>query len=84
MPRLPKEVERVVIDPPRIGLTPGIRMKLLDRRPLRITYVSCHAAALARDLRVLRHVYSLDELVFLDLFPQTGHLEVVAHLTRNV
>jgi len=77
---LPEGVDRVVVDPPRRGLLPIVRQQLLGRRPRRLTYVSCHAAALARDLRVLAAVYRLESITLVDLFPQTGHLEVVAQL----
>ena len=36
--------------------------------------------ALARDLKALAHLYEVEELIFVDLFPQTAHLETVAHL----
>jgi 23S rRNA (uracil1939-C5)-methyltransferase len=79
---LPAGLDRVVLDPPRGGLTPRARGVLLARRPLRLTYVSCHPAALARDLRFLQEAYLIESLAFLDLFPQTGHMEVVVQMTR--
>jgi 23S rRNA (uracil1939-C5)-methyltransferase len=77
---LPAGVDRVVVDPPRAGLAPAVRAVLVERRPRRITYVSCHPATLARDLRGLLQVYALESLTLLDLFPQTGHMETVAQL----
>ncbi len=77
---LPEGVDRVVVDPPRSGLTPAALRALLDRRPHRITYVSCHPAALARDLRRLRAAYRVAGAALFDLFPQTGHMEVVVQL----
>ncbi len=77
---LPDGAQRVVVDPPRAGLDKSVVEVLLARRPTMLTYVSCHAASLARDLRKLLTVYRLERLVLLDLFPQSGHLEVVAQL----
>ncbi len=77
---LPRDAERVVVDPPRAGLGTSVRRVLADRRPRRLTYVSCHAATLARDLRELGSLYRLESLTLADLFPQTGHLEVVVQL----
>jgi 23S rRNA (uracil1939-C5)-methyltransferase len=81
LPELPAKISRVVVDPPRAGLMPSVRQALLDRRPERLTYVSCHPAALARDLRYLLPVYRLESIAFFDLFPQTGHMETVVQLT---
>jgi 23S rRNA (uracil1939-C5)-methyltransferase len=76
------DVERVLVDPPRGGLGAGVRKALLLRHPQRITYVSCHAATLARDLRELLGRYRLESLALFDLFPQSGHMETVAQLVR--
>ncbi len=78
--RLPEGLDRVLVDPPRSGLTPPAVRLLLERRPRRITYASCHAAALARDLGRLGTAYRLADAALFDLFPQTGHMEVVVHL----
>lgn len=80
---LPEDVERVVVDPPRSGLAKRVVEVFLARRPEAITYVSCHAASLARDLKRLSGTYRLEHLVLLDLFPQSGHMELVAHLRRS-
>ncbi len=79
---LPADADRVVADPPRTGLGRAVLATLLDRLPRRLTYVSCHPAVLARDLAALAEAYTLERLTLLDLFPQTGHLEAVAHLAR--
>ncbi len=72
--------DRVVVDPPRAGLPLVLVEALTRRRPARLTYVSCHAGALARDLRRLASAYRCERLTLLDLFPQTGHMEAVAQL----
>jgi len=78
--RLPPGAARVVVDPPRTGLGAVARALLLERRPQRLTYVSCHPATLARDLADLTSRYALESLALLDLFPQTGHMEAVVQL----
>ncbi|HBL25346.1 MAG TPA: hypothetical protein DD490_00750, partial [Acidobacteria bacterium] len=78
---LPVGVDRVVADPPRAGLVSKVRRALLEKRPKRLTYVSCHPAALARDLRFLTAAYEMESVALFDLFPQTGHMEVVVQLT---
>lgn len=77
---LPVEIDRMVVDPPRAGLSSKVREVLLQRRPGRLTYVSCHPATLARDLRQLLRAYRIESFTFFDLFPQTGHMEAVVQL----
>ena len=60
-----------------------VRRALLAALPERVTYVSCHAATLARDLRDLLAAYRLESLALFDLFPQSGHMESVAQLVRQ-
>ncbi len=77
---LPEGADRVIVDPPRGGLSPKVPRALLDRRPKRLTYVSCHAATLARDLRLLTRAYRIESIALIDLFPQTGHMEAVVQM----
>ena len=79
---LPAAPDRVVVDPPRTGLTPRVRRALLERPAGRLTYVSCDPATLARDLAVLRRLYAVESVTLLDLFPQTGHIETVVQMVR--
>ena len=67
----------------RGGLPRRVRRELLARRPARLTYVSCHAATLARDLHQLTAAYRLESVVLLDMFPQSGHMEAVAQLVLD-
>ncbi len=80
---LSDRLDRIVVDPPRDGLSAVVRRLLVQRAPRRLTYVSCHPAALGRDLRELSQVMDIESLVLLDLFPQTGHMEAVVQLTRR-
>jgi 23S rRNA (uracil1939-C5)-methyltransferase len=80
---LPAGADRVVIDPPRDGLPVGLRRLLVGRPAARLTYVSCHAAALARDLADLAAAYDIEWVEFVDLFPQTGHMEAIVEMTRK-
>lgn len=80
---LPTDAERVLVDPPRAGIKGRVMKALVDRRPRRITYVSCDAATLARDLYRLVPLYVFESLALLDLFPQSGHMESVVQLRRK-
>jgi 23S rRNA (uracil1939-C5)-methyltransferase len=75
------QVALAVADPPRTGLEPGSLQGLIRLQPTRIAYVSCDPATLARDLKqLLAHGYALESATAIDMFPQTHHVEVVAHL----
>jgi 23S rRNA (uracil1939-C5)-methyltransferase len=80
---LPERPDRVVVDPPRAGLTGKVRQALAARRARRLTYISCDAATLARDLRLLVPVYQIESVKLIDLFPQTGHMEAIVQLTSE-
>lgn len=72
----------LILDPPRTGIASSL-LKMLEQKPLaQIIYVSCHPATLARDLNVLCHhgVFELKQVIPLDMFPQTQHIECVADL----
>jgi tRNA/tmRNA/rRNA uracil-C5-methylase (TrmA/RlmC/RlmD family) len=83
---LPRLLERyapgqtaVLLDPPRAGCQPGTLQTLRDTRPAQVVYVSCHPDTLARDLKALcaDAVYEVRQIIPLDMFPQTRHIECV-------
>jgi tRNA/tmRNA/rRNA uracil-C5-methylase (TrmA/RlmC/RlmD family) len=75
----------VVLDPPRGGLAKGVANALVRRAPRRLVYVSCDAATLSRDLKVLvEGGFELTDLRVFDLFPMTEHVELVAVLDNSV
>jgi 23S rRNA (uracil1939-C5)-methyltransferase len=79
-----QRAELILLDPPRAGI--GKSAALLPQlKPQRILYISCDPVTLARDLALLcSKGLQLVELVPLDMFPQTSHIETVALLeTRS-
>ena len=80
---IPSGVDRIVVDPPRTGLPRPVRRTLVEARIPRLTYASCHPATLARDLRDLGAAYRVESLALLDMFPQTGHIEMVVDLVPS-
>ena len=73
----------LLLDPPRTGAESRVIAGILKLQPQRISYVSCDPATLARDLKkLLAGGYQLLYLSAFDMFPQTHHIETVAHLAR--
>jgi len=73
-----------IVDPPRAGLDTRVVDWLSSARLLKLVYVSCDPATLARDARLLEKAgMMLTRAVPLDLFPQTFHVESVALFERS-
>ncbi len=81
--RPPRDAGEVaLLDPPRIGARDAVAA-LHASGVRRIAYVSCNPGTLARDVDWLRsHGWSVEAARVLDLFPHTGHAEVLALLDR--
>lgn len=77
------EPDLVMMNPPRAGVDPKVANALESLvqtgRRLRMAYVSCDPATLARDLSRLPS-FAIRSLTAYDLFPQTYHVETLAVL----
>ncbi|MBN1679417.1 MAG: class I SAM-dependent RNA methyltransferase [Anaerolineae bacterium] len=83
LPELEGPYDAAVLDPPRTGLDRRALDALIDHAPPRIVYVSCEPSTLARDAkRLAAKGYRLVDVQPVDMFPQTFHIECVAHFTR--
>lgn len=81
--RLPIDANSfVLLDPPRAGLSKKVAAVLAKTQARRILYISCNPPGLARDLQRLESLgrWKTQRVVAFDMFPQTGHLEVMAEL----
>lgn len=67
----------IVVDPPRAGLDSVTINKLLDGNVKKIVYVSCNPITLARDIKLLKDKYLLEDITLFDMFPNTKHVECV-------
>ncbi len=73
--------DRILIDPPREGALEIARALAACRpAPVRIVYVSCNPATLARDAAILVHEggFELVAAGAINMFPQTSHVESIA------
>lgn len=76
--------QKIVVDPPRSGLSAELVEALSQKLPQKLLYVSCDPATLMRDLKLFRHLGKLTPqcIIPVDMFPQTPHVETVCLMTR--
>ena len=75
----------VVVDPPRKGLHATFRKTLLAAPPKRLVYVACGVDAFVRDAQeFVAAGLRLTALESFDLFPHTGHVELLARFERRL
>jgi len=73
--------DKIIVDPPRTGLTQEAIRKIVSLRPVLIVYASCDTATFSRDVHLLkRSGYLLEKVSFIDMFPKTCHSEVIARI----
>ncbi len=75
----------LLLDPPRVGVSPKVIESILRLWPQILVYVSCNPATLARDLKgLLEGGYRLESVTGVDLFPQSYHIETVSVLKAEL
>jgi len=68
----------IVVDPPRVGLHPSVAKHLASADASHLVYVACKAQSLGRDAMLLAQGrWRLTDIWPVDMFPHTGHVEVV-------
>ncbi len=75
-----EDVDIILVDPPRGGLSKKARMHIQRIRPPNLIYVSCNPNTLAQDIAQLG-MYKIKSIRPFDLFPHTPHVECVVALT---
>ena len=73
----------VITDPPRSGMDPKTIERVIKLSPGKIIYVSCNPATLARDIKLFANEFHLENVVPVDMFPHTAHIESVTTLIRK-
>lgn len=79
----PDGLALAIVNPPRRGLSSALRSRLAAAGPERILYSSCNPETFARDVADLAAGYSLSRLAPFDMFPLTGHCELLGLLERR-
>jgi 23S rRNA (uracil1939-C5)-methyltransferase len=73
-------IDVLIVDPPRDGLHEEFINAVKVMKPKKMVYVSCEPSSLARDLKLLKSMYDIKDVVPVDMFSQTYHVETVALL----
>ncbi|PTV93744.1 23S rRNA m(5)U-1939 methyltransferase [Rhodobacter aestuarii] len=84
-PLLPDEISRydaVVLDPPRAGAEAQVG-EIATSKLANLVYVSCNPVTFARDAeRLLQAGFALDDVIVVDQFRWSAHIELAARFTR--
>lgn len=71
---------KIIVDPPRSGLTKEVINTIFKINPSEIIYTSCDPQTLIRDIKILSEKYSIEQLYILDMFSYSYHVECVCLL----
>ena len=77
------DIDLIIVDPPRSGLSKLVIDSILKINPKYIIYVSCDIMTMMRDLNALTSIYTVGEFTPVDMFPNTFHVETVCLLCRK-
>ena len=78
-----KNIDLIIVDPPRAGLDPKTKNYLKELKSDTIIYVSCDPVTLARDLKELNDIYNIKSIKPFNMFPRTYHCESITILERR-
>lgn len=78
-----KDIDVVIVDPPRAGLDHKTRKHLLKINSKTIIYISCDPVTLVRDLNELSANYKVESITPYNMFPRTHHVECVCILINQ-
>jgi 23S rRNA (uracil1939-C5)-methyltransferase len=75
---------KVILDPPRSGMTAKAIKKILKMRASKIIYVSCNPKKFSQEIeKFTNRGYDIKSCAIFDMFPGTKHIEIVAEFERD-
>lgn len=78
-----EKIDIIFVDPPRKGCSMQTLKSIAEIAPSNIVMISCNPATAARDCKALgEQGYRTERVVGVDLFARTGHVELVALMSR--
>ena len=84
-PDLKHQINTIVVDPPRPGISKKNIKKIIDLDSEKIIYVSCNPSTQARDIKILiEHDYMIKKFSIVDQFPHTHHVETIFILVKSL
>lgn len=72
-----KDVDILVIDPPRAGLHQDVVDKIKEIKPKTLVYLSCNYKTQAENMTQLQELYELDFYQAYNYYPHTPHVETL-------
>lgn len=76
------KIDKLILDPPRTGTSEAFIEAALSLTPEKIVYVSCNPARFKEELPLFEKGYKVEGIYPVDLFPFTGHIELVILLEK--
>ena len=81
--KIKDNIDTIIIDPPRAGLSQKGINAILNIKPQEIIYISCDAMSLARDLKRLKNIYNITQVHIVDMFSFSYHVESICVLKKQ-
>lgn len=76
-------IDLIITDPPRSGMDKISLDIIKEMKPKKIIYMSCDPMTLARDLNLLKDLYTIEDFAIFDMFPNTKHVECVCVMSKE-
>jgi 23S rRNA (uracil1939-C5)-methyltransferase len=80
---VPRPIDLLVVDPPRAGLAPKVVRNVLHMAPRHLIYISCNPQSFRENVRAMRRQFQVEQIIPVDLFPHTPHIELIAALVST-
>lgn len=75
-------INTLIVDPPRTGLDDTMLRAVKQSSVDTILYISCNPSTLAKDIKDLSSLYTVEKVQPVDIFSQTAHVETVCLLSK--
>lgn len=75
------KIDCLIMDPTREGASETFLNAVIKLKPKRIAYISCEPQTQVRDLAKLTKLYHLKDVIGVDMFSQTVHVESIVVLS---